>query len=141
MYQAQFKTTSNGLKHSSANQGPMIRQLSVSLYRWRKWCAERVSISLRLQGYWTAELGLESGHSSEATLFLKINYFNFYNYNIVVVFAIHWHESAMGVPVSPCPKAPPTSLSIPSLWVVPVHWLWVPCFMHPTWTGHLVHIW
>ena len=26
------------------------------------------------------------------------------NYNIVVVFAMHWHESAMGVHVSPCPE-------------------------------------
>ena len=28
---------------------------------------------------------------------------------------------------------PPTFLPIPSLWVVPVHWLWVPCYMHWTW--------
>ena len=51
------------------------------------------------------------------------------------------HESAMGVHVSPCPELPPTSLAIPFLCVVPVHWLWVPCFMHWTWTGHLFHIW
>ena len=36
---------------------------------------------------------------------------------------------------------PPTFLPIPSLWVVPVHWLWVPCFIHWTWTDHLFHIW
>ena len=39
------------------------------------------------------------------------------------------------------PNLPPLSLPIPSLWVVPVHQLWVPCFMHRTWTGHLFHIW
>ena len=57
-------------------------------------------------------------------------------YNIVVVFAIQWYESAMGVHVSPHPKPP-----IPSLWVVPVHWLWVLCFINHTWTGDLFHIW
>ena len=31
-----------------------------------------------------------------------------------MVFAIHWHESAMWVHVSPCPKTPTTSLPIPS---------------------------
>ena len=35
---------------------------------------------------------------------------------------------------------PPSSLPTPSLWVVPVHRLWVPCFMHRTWTGHLFHM-
>ena len=43
------------------------------------------------------------------------------NYNIVVVFAIHWHESAMDLHVFPIPIPPPTSLSAQSLWVFPVH--------------------
>ena len=36
---------------------------------------------------------------------------------------------------------PPTSLSIPSLWVIPVHQLQASYIMHGTWTGNLFHIW
>ena len=42
----------------------------------------------------------------------------------VVVFVIHWHESAMELHVFSIPIPPPTSLSTRSLWVFPVHQPW-----------------
>ena len=47
---------------------------------------------------------------------------------------------ATGARVSPHSEPPSTSLPTPSIWVVPEHQLWVPCFVHQTWTGHLFYM-
>ena len=59
------------------------------------------------------------------TTLKEIIYFN-WRLIIVVAFAMHWHESAMGVHVSPILNPSLTSFPIPSLWVVPSHRIWVP---------------
>ena len=46
-------------------------------------------------------------------------------------FVIHQHESAIDIYVAPSILNPlPISLPTLSLWVIPEHKLWVPCFMH-----------
>ena len=70
-------------------------------------------------------------------------YFIFKLYNIVLVLP----NIEMNLPqVYPCSPSwtllpPPSSLPIPSLWVVPVHQPQSSSIMHRTWTGDLFHTW
>ena len=68
-------------------------------------------------------------------------YIFFFTLQYCIGFAIHQHASATGVHVFPILNPPPTSLPIPSLWVIPVHQPQASCILHQTWTGNSFLIW
>ena len=77
--------------------------------------------------------------------FLKYK-FIYFNWRLITLqyyigFAIHQHESTTGIHVFPIPNPPPSSLPIPSLWVIPVHESQATSIMHQTWTGDSFLIW
>ena len=72
--------------------------------------------------------------------FLFFSFF-FLTWQYCIGFAIHQHESATGIHMFPILKPPPSSLPVPSLWVVPVHQPQASSIVHQTWTGNLLHMW
>ena len=96
--------------------------------------------------HWTPKLSTFISYSLENMhLFLKYK-FIYFNWSLITLqycigFAIHQHESAMGIHVFPILNPPPTSFPIPSLWVIPVYEPQASCILHWTWTGDSFHIW
>ena len=93
-----------------------------------------------------SENPLEEGTTAHSSILFFFNLFIYFNWRLITLqhrggFCHASTRVNHKCTCVPHPEPPPPTLPIPSAWVVPVHRLWVPCFMHCTWTGHLCHIW
>ena len=73
-------------------------------------------------------------------LFILILFY-FLTLHNCISFAKYQNESATGIHVFSILNPPPSSLPIPSLWVVPVHQPQASSIVHRTWTGDSFHTW
>ena len=64
--------------------------------------------------------------------FFKFLFLLYFTLQYCIGFAIHWHESTMGIHEFPNMTPPPTSHPISSLWIIPVHQAQASCILH--WT-------
>ena len=67
-------------------------------------------------------------------------FFFFLTLQYCICFAIYQNESTTGIHVFPILNPTPSSLTIPSLWVVPAHQPQASSIVHRTWTGNSFHI-
>ena len=74
-------------------------------------------------------------------IFICLILFYFLTLQYCIGFATCQHESATGIYVFPILNPPPSSLPVPSLWVVPVHHPQASSIVHRTWTGNSFHTW
>ena len=90
--------------------------------------------------------GLKLGQNFYVAVFFLKYKFIYFNWRLITLqycigFAIHQHVSATGIHVVPILNPLPSSLPVPSLWVISVHQPQASSIMHWAWAGDSFHIW
>ena len=122
--------------HSSGSCAPLIHRSWV----WLLWAIPELSASCSKH-----PIDEHSHYRSVLFFFLffglLVSFLFFLTLQYCIGFAIYQNESATGIHVFPILKPPPSSLPIPSLWVVLVYQPQASSIVRRNWTGDSFHIW
>ena len=77
-------------------------------------------------------LGGGQGYPLQYSFFFLILFLLYFTLQYCIGFAIHWHESTMGVYKLPILNPPPISHPISSLWIIPMHQPQACCILYRT---------
>ena len=116
-------------------QSPLLpvagRKHESSVYSQATFCPETLS--------WVQ--GWSQGSISFLFFFLiSEKTFFFLTLQYCIGFAIYQHGSTTGIHTFPILNPPPSSLPVPSLWVIPVHQPQASSIVHRNWIGDSFHI-
>ena len=97
--------------------------------------SSELALHIRWPKYWSFSFSIGLSNEYSGLIFFRMYCFFFLTLQYCIGFAIYQNESATGIHVFPILNPPPSSLPIPSLWVIPVHQLQASSIVHRTWTG------
>jgi len=149
-----FKRISAHLQWQKVAQWlPQSRMRGMTAKRWKeRFEDEKNCLPLDYDKYLGIRFVKTHNHTLEISAFCYMKiippkswiFFKFLFYltlQYCIGFAIYQNESATGINVFPILNPPPSSLPIPSLWVVPVYQPQASSIVHRTWTGDSFHLW
>ena len=99
-----------------------------------------------LSAFSKSSLNIRKFMGQKKEIWVFLNKFIYFNWRLITLqycigFAIHQYVFTTGIHVFPILNSSPSSLPVPSLWVISVHQPQASSIMHWTWTGDSFHIW
>ena len=112
----------------------------------RKWLIGHKQVLVfdkKVEWFWNCLRGQRDcgGHAYTLILFYFFSFFKILFFNFTILYWFYHISKWIHHRYTCVPHPEPSSLPIPSLWVVPAHQPQASSIVHRTWTGDSFHIW